>query len=287
MIDGYATRAPDPADADAMFAVAHAADLADAGVADWSIADVRNELANSEGVVVCDGGGAIVAFALVHDIDAHVEVHPRLRGRGIGTALLAEVEKLSKGDVIRQEIMSLNQSARELLEAAGYEQEQRYWRMERPLDGGERAPDWPERLTPRRYERGRDDRAAYELVAEAMSAIPGDTERSFEQWQVRALGEGLVPELSTVVGDMAGIALCQRLDSCEGYVDYLAVDRDRRGLGIGRALLQESFALFAAEGMNRAILWVNGRNESATRLYRNVGMDETFSGDRLVKRRSP
>jgi ribosomal protein S18 acetylase RimI-like enzyme len=234
--------------------------------------------------VVCDDDGTIVAFALVHDIDADVEVHPHARGGGIGAFLLSEADSRARGDVIRQEIMSANHAARELLEAAGYEQEQRYWRMERPLDGGEHSPDWPDSLTPRRYERGRDDRAAYELVSDAMSDIPGDTERSFEQWCVRALGEGLAPELSTVVGDMAGIALCQRLGAGDGYVDYLAVDRAHRGRGVGRALVAESFARFAAEGMSRAILWVNGRNEPATRLYRSAGMEEILSGDRLVKR---
>jgi|tagenome__1003787_1003787.scaffolds.fasta_scaffold20947365_4 mycothiol synthase len=282
-MDGYTTRAPVAEDAEAIFAVANAADLADAGVAEWSLADVRNELAHSTGTLVCDGDGTIVAFALVHDIDADVEVHPRVRGQGIGAFLVKEVDGLANGTVIRQEIMSVNHAAREILEAAGYEQEQRYWRMDRPLDGRERPPAWPDDLTARRYERGRDDRAAYELVSDAMSAIPGDTERSFEQWQVRALGEGLVPELSTVVGDMAGIALCQRPTSGEGYIDYLAVAPGRRGRGLGRALLDESFALFAAEGMTRAVLWVNGRNESATRLYRNAGMEETLSGDRLVK----
>ena len=287
MIEGYSTRPPTGDDAEAIFDVAHAADREDAGVTDWSLADVRNELPHSEGVVVRDPDGAVVAFALVHDIDADVEVHPSARGQGIGTFLVAEVDKLAQRDVIRQEIMSANQAARDLLEAAGYEQEQRYWRMERPLDGSEGSPAWADGLRPRRYERGHDDRAAYRLVSDAMSDIPGDTERSFEQWCVRALGEGLVPELSTVVGDMDGIALCQRLSPDEGYIDYLAVDRGRRGRGLGRALLEESFALFASEGMARAILWVNGSNESATRLYRSAGMEATLSGDRLVKPLGP
>jgi mycothiol synthase len=287
VIAGYITRTPAAEDAEAIFAVAHAADLADAGVTDWSLADVRNELPHSDGLVVCDGEGTIVAFALVHDIDAHVEVHPRARGTGIGTRLLAEMETRANGDVIRQEIMSSNSQARALLEAAGYEQEQRYWRMERALDGTEPRPNWPNDLPLRRFERGRDDHAAYELVSEAMSDIPGDTERSFEQWCVRALGEGLAPELSTVAGEMAGIALCRRLGPQEGYIDYVAVDRAGRGRGLGRALLAESFARFAAEGMTRAILWVNGVNETATRLYQGAGMEPTVSGDRLVKRLRP
>jgi ribosomal protein S18 acetylase RimI-like enzyme len=83
---------------------------------------------------------------------------------------------------------------------------------------------------------------------------------------------------------MAGVALCHRHPDGEGYVDYIAVASEWRGRGLGRALLQESFRRFAAEGMHRAVLWVNGRNESATRLYRAVGMEVVFSADRLVKR---
>jgi hypothetical protein len=39
--------------------------------------------------------------------------------------------------------------------------------------------------------------------------------------------------------------------------------------------------------MTRAILWVNGVNETATRLYQGAGMEPTVSGDRLVKRLRP
>jgi mycothiol synthase len=286
--EGHSARPPSAADAEAMFGVARAGDLADVGRTDWSLADVRSELAqpNGDGLIVCDSDDRIVAWGLVSGIDASVEVHPGVRGRGIGSYLVSEVDRLATGPVIRQEITTANEGARVLLEAAGYRQEQRYWRMELALTGDEEAPNWPPGTSVRPFDRGRDDRPAYDLVSDAMSDIPGDTEQSFEHWSSHALNEGLAPELSTVAGDMAAVALCQRLDG-EGYVDYVAVAREWRGRGLGRALLEESFARFAADGLRRAILWVNGRNESATRLYRSVGMEEAFSADRLVKRREP
>jgi hypothetical protein len=42
----------------------------------------------------------------------------------------------------------------------------------------------------------------------------------------------------------------------------------------------------AGAGLGRAVLWVNGCNESATRLYRSAGMEVAFSADRYVKQRS-
>jgi mycothiol synthase len=273
-----------PDDADAIYAVVNARELADVGRPDWTPADARAALAKpgADGVVVA-GAGHVIAFGLLNGIDATVVVHPSAEGKGIGTRLREEIERRASGPLIRQEIMSVNQRGLDLLTAAGYVQEQRYWRMERDLAPDEPGPDWPPGAGARVLERGHDDRAVYELLSEAMSEIPGNTERSFEEWRDRALGDALAPELSTVAGDMAGVALCQRHPGAEGYVDYVAVARDWRGRGLGRALLQESFRRFAAEGMSRAVLWVNGANESATRLYRGVGMEVAFSADRFTK----
>jgi len=38
-------------------------------------------------------------------------------------------------------------------------------------------------------------------------ALRSDTERSFEEWRERGLTDALAPDLSTVAGDMAGVAL--------------------------------------------------------------------------------
>jgi mycothiol synthase len=277
------------ADADAIFAVVNAHDLADVGRAEWTPADVRSRMAKpaAETLVVAGGHDDVVAFAIIDGIDATVMVHPEAAGRGIGTRLREEVERRASGPVLRQEVMSANRVATDLLTRAGYEHEQRYWRMERDLAPDEPVPEWPPGAGARVLERPGDDRAVYELISAAMSEIPGDTERSFEEWTARAFTESLAPDLSTVAGDMAGVALCHRHPDREGYVDYIAVARAWRGRGLGRALLQESFARFAMEGMQRAVLWVNGRNEAATRLYRAVGMDVAFSAHRLVKCLTP
>jgi ribosomal protein S18 acetylase RimI-like enzyme len=107
--------------------------------------------------------------------------------------------------------------------------------------------------------------------------------RSFEDWRSRAFGAHFEPDLTTAVGQLAGVALAERWEDETGYLSYLAVARDRRGEGLGRALLQETLRKFADAGLKRAVLSVNGRNESATELYRSVGMHVEFRADRFVK----
>jgi mycothiol synthase len=262
-------------DAEAIFAVAAASDVATVGEPDWSLGAVHDELPISDGVVVTDAGGIVVAFALVRGIDARVEVHPNACGRGIGTLLVAEAERRVQGDVVRQEAMTANAAARELLERNGYSLEQRFWKMERDLDGSE---PWPDGFGLRRFERGRDERAAYELISAAMADVPGTTERSFEEWSARALGDAFAAELSLISDD--GVVLC----APGGSVEYVAVAERARGRGLGRALLQAAFRRFAEAGETRAHLWVNAGNESAIRLYERAGMEMAYSGDRWVKR---
>jgi ribosomal protein S18 acetylase RimI-like enzyme len=58
-----------------------------------------------------------------------------------------------------------------------------------------------------------------------------------------------------------------------GYVGALGVERRGRGRGIGRVLLESSFARFAATGAPLVVLDVDAENVTgATRLYEAAGM---------------
>ena len=288
--DGYATRGATLEDAPAILAVGVARDIADVGHPDWSIEDVReemSELAPGAARLVEDEAGAVVAFAWLHGNDGRVNVHPEAGGRGIGTYLCSLVEQAAREagcDTIQQDVFGANDAARELLANAGYDVAQRFWRMVRELDGSEPEPDWPEGIEVRPFEPGRDERAAHTLVDDAFADIPGNVQRSFEDWRTRALGAQFAPELATVAGDMAGVSLAERWEDGDGYLSYLAVARDWRGKGLGRALLQATLRKFADAGLKRGVLSVNGRNESATALYRSAGMEVEFRADRFVKR---
>src|SRR4051794_28614817 len=286
--DGYTSRTATDDDAEAILAVGIARDVADVGHPDWSLDDVREEMAEIDvGLVVCDPAGAIVAFGFLDGGLARPNVHPGVTGLGIGTWLREQLEARARAagtTELRQDVFGANDAARELLANAGYEVTQLYWRMIGDLDGTEPQPNWPDGAQPRPYSPGDDDQAAHTLVEDAFADIPGNVSHGFDEWRSRAFGAQFASELATVAGDMAGVALAERWDDGDGYLSYLAVSRDWRGRGLGRALLQATLRNFADAGLKRAVLSVNGRNESATRLYRDAGMDVEFRADRFVKR---
>ena len=177
-----------------------------------------------------------------------------------------------------------------LLLDAGYITEQHYFRMVRELDGELAEVSWPDGLEVRPYGLGADDAAAHALVQDAFMDIPGNVERGFDDWRARSVaGAQFAPGLSAVALDgerLAGVVLANRWEDGQGYVSHLATARDWRGRGLGRALLAASLAKMRDDGLPRAALDVNGRNESATRLYESVGMRVGSRAERYDKRLS-
>jgi mycothiol synthase len=289
---GFGERGATRDDAEGILAVGVARDIEDVGYPDSSLDDVLEELADADvALVVHEAAGEVVASALLTGADARVNVHPRACGAGIGTHLRERMEGAARArgeTVVHQQVAGSNDGARRLLEQAGYAAEQRYWRMVRDLDGPQASVPWPDGLATRAYEPGADDEAAHTLVHDAFTDIPGNVERGFEEWRAMSVaGAQFAPDLSTVALDgdePAGVALCERWEDGQGYVGYLAVARGWRGRGLGRALLAESLALMRAAGLSAAALNVNGRNESATRLYTSVGMRVGFRAERWEKR---
>jgi mycothiol synthase len=281
----FSARTATKADAEGILAVGIARDVEDLGYGDWAVEDVLEELDEARAARVVTEGSRLVAYALLEGGDIRLAVHPDACGQGIGTQLREWAEAHSEG-VVRQEAAGSNDAARRLLEGAGYEATQHYWRMVRELDTPVPEVPLPAGVELRPYEPGADDRAAHALVQDTFTDIPGNVSRGFEEWRALAVGRSqFAPELSTVAGAFAGVALCERWEEDgQGYVAYLATARDWRGRGLGRALLAESLEKMRAAGLPRAALSVNARNESATRLYESVGMKVAARSDRYEKR---
>jgi ribosomal protein S18 acetylase RimI-like enzyme len=257
-----------------------ARDIEDLGAPDWSLDDVREELAEAERAwVVEDEAGRVVAAALLAgDGYAHVLVHPAACGQGVGTHLRELVEASAPaGSVLRQDVNGSNDAARALLEAAGYRAEEHYWRMAMDLEAPVAVAAWPERVSTRPY--------APEDLAEAVALV----RESLPDFSGNLAARRIAADLSTVAraaagGSLAGVVLCERRDEGQGFVSYLAVAPGWRGRGLGRALLADALTRMRAEGLEWAALAVNGRNESATALYRSVGMRIEDRADRYGKR---
>jgi mycothiol synthase len=275
------------ADAQAILAVGVARDIADLGAPDWTLEDVRDEMAEAAGAWVAEDGAEVVAAALLEsDGFARVIVHPDACGRGIGTHLRELVEAAAPaGTLVQQEVPGSNDAARALLEAAGYRAEQHYWRMVLSLDAPVAAVPWPDAVATRPYAPEQDLPEAEALVRSSLPDLTGNL-----------AARRIAPDLSTVAraatdGSLAGVVLCERRGAGEGqgvadhgFVAYLAVAPALRGRGLGRALLAAALGQMRAGGLTSAALGVNGANASATALYESVGMRIDARADRYAKR---
>jgi ribosomal protein S18 acetylase RimI-like enzyme len=89
-----------------------------------------------------------------------------------------------------------------------------------------------------------------------------------------AIRSGFCPAATWLVGcNYEMVATVQGLlDPARfGGIQNLGVVAEYRGQGIGRALLLKALDGFASAGATRAFLEVTARNESAVRMYREVG----------------
>src|SRR5947209_18252564 len=76
---------------------------------------------------------------------------------------------------------------------------------------------------------------------------------------------------SSIVGFLEGILFPGT--SPIGYVYFVAVDPRARGMGSGRALVQESLRLFRSRGTDRAVAAVPRDNDPSLHLFESLGFE--------------
>jgi mycothiol synthase len=286
-------RAPVPADAPAVLAVAEARDIADLGEVDHTLGELRDEWKSLDldlkldTRVAEDPDGRIVAYAEVRRRGALVFVTPDQEGRGIGSRLLEWVERrdCERGhDMHRQWVAGTNVSARALLTHAGYRRVRSYSRMVRSLEGVAAGPDPPAGFRLRSIEPARDAAALHAVDAASFAPAPDYTPESLTEFTEEHLGaHDFDAALSRVAIDgeeivgflIAGRRSVERV----GYVHILAVAPARQNRGLGTAMLHSAFTAFAEAGLREVRLGVASYNPGALHLYERLGMTERFRAD--------
>jgi len=76
---------------------------------------------------------------------------------------------------------------------------------------------------------------------------------------------------SSIAGFLEGILF--RGEPPIGYVYFVAVDPQARGMGSGRALVQESLRLFRSRGADRVFAAVPRDNDPSMRLFESLGFE--------------
>jgi mycothiol synthase len=294
-------RAPVPDDAPAVLAVFVARDLADLGVVEHTLEELRDEwrgrdldLARNARVAESDGG-RIVAYAAVRRPGTLVVVDPEREGGGIGSRLLewAEDRDRARGrELHRQWVAANNTSARSLLTGAGYRRARSYWRMVRALEGVGAAPIPPAGFRLRPVDVARDASALHVVDAASFAAAPDYTpetlaefvEEHLEPYDFDAGLSRAATREERIVGFL--IAMRQQ-DEGIGYIDLLAVDPEYQGRGLGSALLGSAFAAFAEAGLREAQLAVASDNPRGLRVYQRAGMTVRHQFDIYERQAAP
>jgi len=240
----------------------------------------------SQSIGVLDGERLVGYAEVFKSRYAEGMVHPDHRRRGIGAALSGWTQDLARaggGTLVGQSVPS-GGDAEHLLETLGYRERWMIWVLELP----EGSVIEPQQLKPGyaiREIRADDEQAAYQLIEDAFNEWPDRQPKSFDDWAATSvLRPGFEPWQLRLVCDPAGtpVGVSFLIVSGDyGFIDKLAVRADKRGLGLARALLADSFEVSKSRGARRCEVSTDSRT-GALGLYHRVGMEVTATWRHLA-----
>lgn len=309
---GYTVRRPTLHDATHLLSVVHAAECDVLGREDSTLAEVRELLSSRRTPPETDhwlveGDGGLVAWGMVTDdfggeqIDLDVYADPRHPG-AIGEMLLdvlmhrvrvlarhrenAEVT-VGAGVIVGDEPYAA------ALRARGFVAERRFNRLRIDFDGGYAFPTAPAGVALEGFDAGSDGDWTdwHAILFESFAEHWGFEAVGLAAWR-EALSAEEDPEFSrwrfaVVDGERAGICQASGRFASEsgGWIRYLGVVSAARGRGVGRFLLGQALASYAADGRRWAGLGVDTGNVSRTlRLYESAGMRPWMQIDAFRRR---
>lgn len=268
-------------DIDDVVALANVCELHDVGFRMWDREDLASDF-RIDGVEPADDtvgvwdGEHLVSWAfLPNNRSAWADVHPDVRGRGIGTSMRrwTEVQAAERSaERVGQTINDRADDAVALFVAAGYTPTRISWILsmehaERPTD-----PAVPDGIALRSFRPG-DDEEALGMLEDAFAEAADRVPSTLSTWRAMTIErEGFEPDdlVVAVAGDeIVGGAFL--IDSNEIWVDKLAVRRDHRDRGIARALLQVAFQRGFERGYPATSLSTDS-DRSALAFYEKIGM---------------
>jgi mycothiol synthase len=296
---GLTTRPLTRDDARAVLDIVAACEVAEFGEVFIEIEDVWSDWDRpgydlaEESLGVVEGDKLIAVTEVFKGRRAEVNVHPDHQGRGIGTALMRWTwnQAARHGSALVGETVSdNNQAAIDLFRAHGYEELWHSWVLELPAGAPIVAAEPPPGVRLRPMRLGQDEQAAYRVIEDAFSEWPNRDPSSYEDWAPGVVGRGGFEPWHLLLATRMGsdgeevVGACHLVMSGdEGWVNQLAVRRDQRRRGLGRALLASSFAAARERGATRFGLSTDSRT-GALGVYERVGMSARLTYTHWAKR---
>jgi mycothiol synthase len=249
-------------------------------------------LARLDGILV--GYAHIDPTDVVEGPSAELFVHPLYRRRGLGRALvMAAVAAAQRHDPqgrLRLWAHGDHPSANALALSLGFVRSRVLWQMRRSLYAPVDAPTLPDGVQLREYRPGIDDDAWLELNARAFANLPDQGGWTAADLNVR-LREAWFDPAGFLVAERSadGVMLgfhwtkVHGGHSAEGQahvghhhdpigeVYVLGVDPSAHGLRLGMALTLAGLRYLRGHNLDQVMLYVDETNQSAIRLYQQLG----------------
>jgi mycothiol synthase len=245
-------------------------------------ADILMFLQYSKETWIWEEEGRMVASASfgMHGDAANIRGVVGDKGRGLGTEIVERGEAFARAEgatKIHAGAAEPDAAARALFESRGYREVRRFHEMAIELTEEPAAPVLPAGLVLDELHEGEYE-AFYDALNEAFAEHWEWHPDPFDEWLERRRGQHRDERgpVWFVVRDGDELVAVVRNDvkvAGGGYVGAIGVRPAWRGKGLGKALLQATFAEFWRRGTTRVTLDVDSQNATgAVALYERVGM---------------
>jgi mycothiol synthase len=240
-------------------------------------------------------GDTLVGYAHLDTTDAvegasaELAVHPDHRGRGHGRQLVeALVDAIGDEQRLRLWSHGSKDGAAQLARSMGFKRERVLWQMRRSLFAPVPEPQWPDGVTIRTFEVGRDEQPWLEVNNRAFAEHPDQGMWTLDDLRMREQEPWFDPNgffLAEFEGKLVGfhwtkVHGAQGADHDHahdhahepiGEVYVVGVDPSMQGKKLGPALTLRGLQHLRSLGLSQVMLYVDETNTNAIRTYERLG----------------
>lgn len=288
-----------PAQADLVLELASAAAKADgvAPLSEQTLLHVRHGSGSPgsgdglDWVVASPDDGGLAGYAHLDppsdepDLSGELVVHPAHRRQGVGTGLVAALadaaDAFGDGYGIRIWAHGDRPESAEFAKATGFTRARELWQMLLPVrDASLPSPVLPDGVTLRTFVPGADEEAWLAVNGRAFANHPEQGRMTLTDLRQRMAEPWFDPAgffLAERAGEIVGFHWTKvhpsggTNDGPIGEVYVVGVDPAAHGGGLGKALTIAGLIHLRDRGLPEVMLYVDGDNTPATRLYQRLG----------------